>query len=296
VLADGTIAGTVRNDTPLTLVGSILVAGTAVAHVPDLPPHTARFVRIQPSLDSFSFSTPLVWEQIYGPSPDGSLDGWDGDLWEEPPPPPEHTLNDRMRNAAERLPDAQTMLSLGEVVFAGWTTASLGNFTVNGVSPRRRDLTMVVTPLSVHFAPGTVQLLPGTLGPHLVDARLQPPQYGCCYTLSDDRQSVALGAGGSATFEFDLPVSRPVQVRRLLLSVDAAGVTEARVMQLYNWQSRRWVQVQMPLGAILLKHADSYVSPRGALQLRLLATKQSGDVVIGDPRRDLQLSGLLTVR
>jgi hypothetical protein len=245
-------------------------------------------------VDIHRYFPSLLWDQIYGPSPTSrDLSSWDGDPWEEPPPTAEKTMIDRIRNVAERLPEARNITSSEQVLFAGWSEDPLGTFTVNGTTPQRRDLELIVAPLSVDFPRGSFRLLPGTLGAYLVDNRPKEPENGCCFYSSTPR-AIAIGTGGSVTFQFDLPHTHPMHFRHLTLEVDAGGSDSSNIGQVYDWRTGQWRHINLQSGSVTLSAPDRFISPRGAFLVRVEATPDSGDLVIRDPRRDLQLSGWAT--
>lgn len=295
VAPDGAIAGTIRNDTDLTLLKPAVLAGSAVLRLPDLQPHTTQAVRIRPAVDIHDHNRTMLWDRIYGSSQtSGDLGAWDGDPWEEPKPGTEVSLVDRLRNVGDRLPGGQELPSTSGVVLLGWTDHALGSLTVDGATPRRRDLNLIEAPLPVHFPRGRFQLRQGTLSAYLVDGRPQSPQNGCCPSSFGSRV-VGVGPGGSATFQFDIPNSGQVHFRRLVVSVNAGGADGSKVAQVYDWRSNRWVHVNLsPIDAVL-STPSRFISTDGALQIRLRATSNSGDIVISDPLQDVQLSGTASV-
>jgi hypothetical protein len=292
--ADGSIVGTVHNGTNLLLVRPIIMAGRATVRLSDMPPTATRRVRIRPHASLPGQVQPALWDQIYGAtSPDPGFGSWDGDPWEEPPLGTEASLSDRLRNAAERLPEARDIAALGEILFLGWSQKPLGTFTVDGAAPQRRDLNLIASPLSVHFPRGPFRLLPGTIGANLVDARPRQPQSSCCFD-SVTPPAVAVGPGGSATFQFDLPVAPHIHFRELALSAGGSGGSVSAVGQAYDWPADKWVDIGLQAGNAMLPRPDRFISSAGALQVRLRSTAELGDLVIADPHQDLQLSGWAT--
>lgn len=289
---DGSIEGVVRNTTALTIIRPLIVAGSAVLSLADMPPDATRSVHIMPTVKGDD-QTPL-WDQIYGATSD-ALTSWDGDPWEEPSVGVEKSLVDRLRNVGERMPEARDVTALGEVLFLGWSENHLGVFTVDGATPQRRDLNLIVSPLSIRFPRGSFRLQPGTLGATLVEDQARQPSNECCDSPLSN-QAVAMGAGGSATFEFDVPNARHLHFSHLSLSVNASGAEEAATVQAYDWQTRQWVTIRFKTASVSLSQPDRLISPSGALLMRLRATRASGDVVINNPRHDLQLSGWATAR
>jgi len=289
---DGSVRGIVHNETGLTLTHAVIVAGEAVLHVSDLPPKAARSIAIRPSFDIHRAGH-SIWGQIYGPSPSShAFASWDGDPWEEPAPATEQSVTDRLRNVAERLPEARDIASYGEILFAGWSQDRLGTLSVDGSIPRRRDLSLVFAPLSVRFPRGSFQLRPGTLGAYLVDARSQQPQSACCSGFDTPaRGAIDLGAGDMATFQFDIPGGRRVRFRRLTLSLNAGGADENGIGRVYDWRARQWSPVNFQSDNAALSNPSRFISPAGALLVRLRGSDAAGDVIITDPHLDLQLSG-----
>jgi hypothetical protein len=295
VAPDGAIAGTIQNDTALTLKKPAVLAGNTVLRLADLKPHSTRDVRIRPSIDIHDYTRVMLWDRIYGQSPSsGSFGTWDGDPWEEPTPGSEVSLVDRLRNVGDRLPNGQGLPASSEVVLIGWSEDSLGPLTVDGTTPQRRDLNLIEVPLTVHFTPGTFELRPGTLSAYLVDGRAQSPQNGCCPTSFGSRV-VGIGPGGSAIFQFDIPNPRRTRFHRLVLSVNAGGADGTGVAQVYDWRHHHWVHVSLGPIDVELTRPSRFISTSGALQVRLHSTPGSGDIVIADPRQDVQLSGTATV-
>jgi hypothetical protein len=296
VAPDGAIVGMVRNGTNLTLRACAIVAGDAYLRLPNLRPGGMHSVRLLPRADLNTEDLPLVWDQVYGSASQSSLFGaWDGDPWEEPVPAKEVSFVDRVRNLSERLPEAQDISSLGEVLFAGWSDRPLGRLTVDGAAPRRRDLSLLVSKLSVHFARGSFRLRPGTLGATLLDVVPATPADGCCPSPMA-RQPIDLGPGGSATFQFDIPDAAWVHFGRLEVAINAGGADWSEIGQAYDWQQRRWVHVDVPPSGAALHDPARFISPGGALLVRLHATGQTGDIVINDPDQDIQLAGRGIVR
>lgn len=308
--SDGSIVGRVRNDTDLALFRPALIAGGSVLRLPDLPPHAWLSVRLHPSVLIVWNRPSSLWDQVYasatgggsqsdlsqfGLSQTGLFATWDGDPWEEPPAAVERSPMDRLRNVAERLPAARDTTGAGQVLFVGWNDRPLGTFSIDGAQPQRRDLNLIVASLSVRFPHTGFRLRPGTLSASLIDYRLNQSQTGCCFDLSG-QSTIDLGAGSWATFEFDIPHARTLHFRRLTLAVDPGGANESNIGQIYDWHAARWVHVPIQLDGTSLGSPDRFVSPSGALLVRLSATTDSGDIVITDPAKSLQVSGWATTR
>lgn len=175
-------------------------------------------------------------------------------------------------------------------MLVGWTDRPLGGAGVNGSAPQRRDLTLIGTPLSVHFpARGAFRLLSGTIGSQLVDMLPRAPQSSCCSFGfgRDAQQDATVGNGGFLTFEFDLPTGGNVRFQRLGVSVSSRdnGVNTGHV---YDWRARQWVKVDLLSGDTQLPDPNRFVSPQGRVMLRL---DSGGDLDITDPYHDVEISG-----
>jgi hypothetical protein len=169
----------------------------------------------------------------------------------------------------------------------------LGRLTVDGATPRRRDLDLIASPLSFRFPQGPFRLRPGTLSAYLVDDRPRSAQNGCCFSTVA-AQAIDLAPGGSATFEFDVPQPRHIYFRRLSLAVEAGDADGNSVGQVYDWRGKRWVAIELQPSGVTLPDPQRFISPAGALLVRLQPTETSGDVVLEDPHQNIQLSGWAT--
>jgi len=177
VAADGRIVGTVHNGTSLTLLHPGVLAGRAFAKLPDLAPGATVRVSVRPAANTQDESP--IWFHIYGqpqygngrffgkpffggpfiPYPNQGFGG--GGYCCSPPQPTENNLTDRIRNVAVMLPNTQSITANAEVVFLGWSERPLGQLTVDGTGPQRRDLDLIAAPLGVSFPAGRFKLLPG---------------------------------------------------------------------------------------------------------------------------------------
>jgi hypothetical protein len=242
-----------------------------------------------------------VWSQIYGGSNlanPGDFGGF-GDCCSQFAYSPETQLLDRIRNVVGMLSQARpnALSSLGEVMLIGWSEQPLGNVKVDGSVPQRRDLNLVVTPLSVRFpSHGSFRLLTGTLGPHLVDILPRAPQSSCCGfgRGSDQPQEASVAPGGFLTFQFDLPTSGHVRFQRLAVSI-SGGDDGANAGRVYDWHTLHWVNVDLSSGAAQLPGPNRFVSARGQIMVRIQAIGGTGDLRIYDPYHDIQISGAGTV-
>ena len=295
----GNVVGRIHNGTNLNLLDPVIVAGQTVAHLANIPAGGSIYARVHPSTTSFG-QAGTTWDQLYGGSNFGNSDsfgfGGFGDCCNQTAYSRETTLLARIRNVVGMLSQARpnALSKLGEVVLVGWTEQPLGTLRVDGSMPQRRDLNVVVTPLSVRFpVHGAFRLLTGTVGSQLVDVLPRAPQSNCCGfgPGSDQTQGASVASGGFLTFEFDLPSSGHTRFQRLAVNVSGGdeGVGTGRV---YDWSTLRWVPIDLSSGAAQLPNPNRFVSARGQIMVRLQATSGGGDLKISDPNNDIQISGV----
>ncbi len=291
--ARGTLSGDIHNGTSLDLLDPVIVAGQAVTHLPAIVAGATVHVTVSPTNDRFNQDPSSMWGRLYGGSDLGTLNSFGG-FDDQFSLPPEPHLIDRLRNVMAVLSQVRALASLGQVVLVGWSERPIGTFAINGSIPRQRALTLVVTPLSVHFpSHGPFLLRPGILNAHLVDVLPRAPQSNTFGFLSDSGQPAGVGSGGSLTFEFDLPSTGRIRFRRLAVSVSSSDYP-INAAQVYDWRTSRWVNVDLSSGVAQLSSPNRFVSPDGQILVKVLATG-GGDVTINDPYHDIQLSGSGTV-
>jgi hypothetical protein len=317
----GYIVGTVHNGTALPLLHPTLFAGQGFERLADIPAGGTAGVHVKPSGDIHARYPSSPWYRAFRGSVFG---GWYGGYYGGGPGPiaisqgpgtivssngvttfyrgpccygsqpvtrQEKTLADRIRNAAAVIPDAQALLSSSEVTLVAWNTASLGDVRVDGNTPNRRDINLLVAPLSVHMRPGSFTLRPGTLGAEVVEANPAPPTQGCC-PLAGSPHALIFGTGGAATFAWSLPAgSRYLHFTSLDLGVNAGGAAGAHLGTVFDWTTHRWVPVNLRYGTTHLTRPNRFISPDGRILLRLRANDSSGDVRIADPLQALEISG-----
>ena len=292
----GNVAGRIHNGTNLNLLDPVIVAGQTVAHLANIPAGGSVYASVRPT-DNSLYQGGTVWDQLYGGSSFGNSDnfGGFGDCCNQASYAPEGTLLDRIRNVVGMLSQAKpnALSSLGEVLLVGWSEQPLESLSVDGSTPQRRDLSVVVTPLSVRFpAHGPFQLLTGTLGSQLVDILPRAPQSSCCGfgPGSDQTQGASVAAGGFLTFEFDLPARSRVHFQQLKVNV-SGGDEGANAARVYDWSTLRWVPINLSTGAAQLPNPNRFVSSQGQIMVRIQATSGGGDLRISDPYHDIQISG-----
>ncbi len=143
--------------TNFDLLDPVIVAGQTVAHLSTIPAGGSVYARIQPTIDNSGQGGASFWSQLYGGANLGTSDpfGGFGDCCSQSSYPQETKLLDRIRNALAMLSQARpnALSTLGGVLLVGWSERQLGAMSVDGTVPQRRDLNLIVTPLSVPFPP-----------------------------------------------------------------------------------------------------------------------------------------------
>jgi hypothetical protein len=284
----GDLVGTVVNGMKVTLLHPALISGRTWLVLPDLAPHSKIAVRLRPSgnIHQHTF-TPILFK-VYG---------------EQLPPfgraslPVPTTLTERIRDAVSALPETMLVSMLSETTLVAWTDQPLGSFTAGTKSIDIQSLMLLVKPLDLQFPDGPFRLRTGILGAHLVDGTPALPLYPCCGPAA---QSVYVGEGGSAIFEFDLPAWKHFTFRRLYFDIYGGGAVSTyteytdmppRVTSLYNWFLDRWVGFSFRHGETDLVPPNQYVSSNGTVLVKVAPPFQTVDITITDPRQDLQLAG-----
>jgi hypothetical protein len=289
----GDIVGTIENDTTLSLTHPAIIAGRTAQQLSDLQPHQLTHVHLRPHADALRHDYSQMLFRVYGQTP--VLDTG-SELWRET------SLTDRIRDTVNALPETTIFSMLGEVSFVAWTEQPLDGIRLNGAISGRHALTMIVRPLTVDFTPGESRLRSGTLGASFVDQVPALPRYACC---NPSPQAIYIGAGGSATFEFEFPRAGHVNFRNLTLSAygggpdtSYTGYTDmpAGSCRVYDWRSLQWVPLRFRNGESSLPDPDRFVSTAGVLLVKLQALDDSHELIITDPHQDLQVSGTVVVR
>jgi hypothetical protein len=284
----GKVVGIIRNQTGLRLWRTAVIAGQAIQRLPDIPPGGALRVRILPWGDIHRHDYSPMPTRVYGQLPVGASGG---------PLEAQGSLDDRIRSALGAMPETTVFSMLGEMTFVAWTQKPLSPVLLDGSVPRRQSLTLIAKPLQVSFRHGPFELQSGTLGASLVDETPALPRYTCC---SPSAQIVDIGAGGSATFEFDMPAGGQPHFSDLTLSVYGGGQdtsytgytdVPAGAAQAYDWRSNSWEALHFRNGEAQLVRPDRFISSTGALLLRLRVADDSHELVLTDPHKDLQVSG-----
>jgi len=163
----------------------------------------------------------------------------------------------------------------------GWTNAPLGAFSVNGASPRRTDLDLVVAPLGLSGAPGGFALTPGDLPIGVV---------GTSVSQTSGSSGLTLNGGDRVDVQLVLPATRRARrVDTLLLAANpSSGSSSLGTAKLWDWGTGRWHSVNLSNGALDVHQAAPYVSPDGRVLLRLEAPS-GGNLTFNNVDQSIQI-------
>lgn len=296
----GNLVGTVVNRSGFPLLRSAVIAGEAYSRLGDIPAGGTAHVHVDPAADAQHHDEYETLFRLYGRSvPDfGAIGSGPGPLFGPPSGlPRERTLDDRIRNAVSALPETRLLPVLGEIMFIAWSDRPLGIMKVDGETPRRRDLSLLIKPVTVSLPHGLFALHTGSLGARALEVVPQRPQYDCCGTTI---QPISLGSGGSAIFAFEMPAPGSIHFSHLRLDMYAGGSDPSSsdyhdvadgTTSVYDWRTDRWVEIRFRDGESALSHPDRLISPTGVLLVRLRPTNRSGDMTILDAHQNMQIAG-----
>jgi hypothetical protein len=299
ILPSGEVAGTVHNGTDLDLQNPLVVAGQSVATLVNLPSGATERVHVQPSTSTSALGASSVWSGLYGGSDLSSGDGLGGfgfrDCCGQFSYPDESKTIDRERNAIAMFLQAEELATPDRPILVGWSQQPLESISVDGATPRQRDLTLVVAPLTLRFpSHGQFRMPAGTLEAHLVDILPRAPQSTGFGFGGPDGQQISVGVGGALTFEFQLPHDGIVRFRYLTLST-GLGVDSLGPARIYDWHTARWRPVDLSMGSASLANPNRFISPTGQLLVQVRATGETGDFTITDQYHVVELSAMGTV-
>ena len=269
VLSGKTVAGTVTNNTAMTLRDCVVVgANGASAVAPRINP--GETVRVS----SFSLGSGLGGNagatSSFNGTPTGPLSGlysgYNG-------AGKAGTLagTDRYDNILGAVfPSGSAATISAPLTLIGWSNTPIGLFSVNGASPHRTDLDLVVAPLGLSVASGPFTLAPGDLPVGVV---------GTSVSQINDSNGLTLNAGDRVDVQLALPATtRTRHVNTLSLVANPTNGSSSlapSTAQLWNWATRRWHAIDLSNGSLDVKNAAPYVSSDGRVLLRLEAPSGS---------------------
>ena len=269
VLSGKTAAGTVTNNTTMILRDCVVVgASGASAVLPRINP--GETVRVSSfSLDSGLGGNPGASSGLNG-TPTGPLSGLyssyngggkSGAL----------AATDRYDNILGAVfPSGSAATISAPLTLIGWSNTPIGLFSVNGASPRRTDLDLVVAPLGLSVSPGSFTLAPGDLPVGVV---------GTSVSQINGSNGLTLNAGDRVDVQLALPattLTRRVDTLSLVANpTNGSSSLAPSTAQLWNWRTRHWRDVDLSNGSLDVKNAAPYVSDDGRVLLRLEAPSGS---------------------
>ncbi len=261
------VAGTVTNRTTMTLRDCMIVGANGVsAIIPRIAPGaTAR-------VPSFSLGSGIGAGSSSGSgyngngAPAGPLNGlYSGDPSGSGMLASAKRYNDILSGV---FPGGSVATVSTPLVLMGWTNSPIGALTVNGATPRRADLDLVVVPLGLAGAPGGFTLSPGDLPVGVV---------GTTVTQGNGSSGLMLNAGDRVDVQLVLPATTAGRARRVdtlsLVTNPTNGSSSlvSSTAKLWNWRTRHWQGVDLSGGTLDVHNAAPYVSPDGRVLLRLEA-------------------------
>lgn len=289
--SSGAIVGTVHNGAAFPLLRPALVAGQAAVRLPTIVSGESIRVRLVPTVAMRRHDAPPMAIRLYGQT---TLYGSRSTL------PTEGTLDARIANAMGILPEVNDLSPAGQVQLLAWTDQPLAPLRLEGgldSAPGRRDLTLIVQPITVNFPNKTFHLRIGTIDARLLAALPARPESVCCGPLV---QSMYLASGGSAVFAFDLPQPSRLRARKLAIVADVLDPYEYAAQyesippglgSTYNWRLGRWLPLDFRQGKALIPDPGNAVSATGIVLLKVSITNAIGGLAVMNPQHDLQIEG-----
>ena len=265
VVSGKTVAGTVTNNTALTLRDCVIVgADGASAVLPRINP--GETVRVSSfSLDSGLGGSPSATSGLNATSTgplSGLYSGYNG-------AGKSGTLagTDRYDSVLGAVfPGGSAATISAPLTLIGWSNTPIGLFSVNGASPRRTDLDLVVAPLGLRVASGLFTLAPGDLPVGVV---------GTTVSQINGSNGLTLNAGDRVDVQLALPATtRTRRVDTLSLVANPTNGSSSLVSstaRLWDWRTGQWRDVDLSNGSLDVKNAAPYVSADGHVLLRLEA-------------------------
>lgn len=256
VLENGYIKGTVVNHTQMDLSNCQVLLGGRTLGLGDIP--AGQSVQINQALDK--------WPNSLGPNEFR-------DLLLPPSKPGETDPYVRERQMVDVVLGPRMNTYSNQPIFFGWSVEDLALFKIvsDGQDTKDFHLNMVTQEIPFNIATGAmIELPPGLYIPKMIESRGAFNQTPMGYTLYEGKLTLGI--------DLDKPLGKEdFQVVALDF---AKRSNENMVVQLYDWQEKKWVEVPtngLKLGAQELK---PYRSPAG--ELRFQYEKIAG---LGQPER-----------
>jgi hypothetical protein len=156
---------------------------------------------------------------------------------------------------------------------------------VNGATPQRADLDLIVAPLTLSVAAGRFVLSPGDLPVSVLGTTVVP-------SASGPGNSLTLNSGDHMDVQLTVPTAgRHLHLDSLTVQTnlsDGSSSLSPTDAALWNWTTGRWDTVDLSSGSHVVRHAASYAAPDGRIILRIQAP-QAGSLTFNDIDQSLQI-------
>ncbi|HLI87691.1 MAG TPA: hypothetical protein VKV37_03305 [Ktedonobacteraceae bacterium] len=302
-LKQGVLSGTVSSTLPATLSDVYVLTTRSLTPVSNLGSGQTNTISIPLPPASSAGALPSCASLVrqVTASNSGLLTGYDHLFARSVP----QSMSERQRHlsllafllTALQCDSAPLASTSSPAMLLGWADQPLdavNTLTFNGVHPQGLHETLVLAPLAISYASGSLtippELLPGRLvatGQAGTIRRISPLTYGL--------------AGGEAVFEYSAPAAPHLRAQTLILglppdsalpsgnTVGAPG--SASRVALYNWQSHAWDNVRLTaLAPFTVQHAAAYLSPTGRILVEISQQGGSTEVTFTEPA--LTITGL----
>jgi hypothetical protein len=297
VLRGNVVGGEVTNDTGLALHDCVVVGANGTSRpIPVLEPgQTVRVAAFSLSNASNPVSAngpnsstgPLT--NLYSAAPLAATSGVGSGTGLQAAGPRalvSPSRYDTVLNAV--FPSGSLATAATPLTLIGWSTAPLGQFSVNGATPHRADLDLIVAPLTVSVAAGRFALSPGDLPVSVLGTTVVP-------SASGPGNSLTLNPGDHMDVQFVVPAAgRHLQLDSLTVQTnlsDGSSSLSPTDAALWNWTRARWDTVDLSSGSHVVRHAASYAAPDGRIILRVQAP-QAGSLTFNNIDQSLQIGAM----
>jgi len=220
----------------------------------------------------------------------------------------QQSLNEGQRHASLmvflmnslRCGDTSLQASGSFVTLVGWAAHpvdGVNEVTFNGIHPGGLHETILVAPLSITYAAGSLTLPPDVLPGHLVDAD----------AVSIRRLSTISYAveAGQITFEYSVPDAAHLDAQEITFTQPVDSSTSPYMMpggstgntvylSLYNWQTHSWDMIKLtPSAPFTTKFTQAYLGPDGRILMRCV-NRASELAIAAFTKPTLTITGTVT--
>ncbi|GAB4530689.1 MAG: hypothetical protein Kow0063_09050 [Anaerolineae bacterium] len=261
-LEDGSLAGTIHNQTAHTLRDVVLILGNNFKRLDDLEP--GQEVDVTLDLTSpldLALGQPLSFllyeDQFTQPGP--GAPSREAEL--------KRAVIDGVFNQSGPVSIWSSRMARGPwrgLTLLGWLDQAPPEVRVAGRTPAQQTTALFYLPLSFHMPQeGNISLPPGLIPGALV---VMPVEGGPC---GPNGTSLWLGRG-EAVFEFQAPQGIQVDELRLVISSDGAGWWQLPETAIYDYTLETWATLEEPITGInVIPDAGGMVNDHGQVRVRL---------------------------